>query len=226
MKKIGFIGASDKTNLIVYLAKILEIIGNRVIVVDTTATQKTRYIVPAINPTRAYLTDFENIDFAVGFESIDELSRYLGISEENLPYDYMLIDVDKYRIIDSFGLEESQNNYFVSGFDMYSLKRGISILKNLTSPMNLKKILCDYSIRQDDENYLEYLSVETKVTWNEFRVYMLTKGSDKQVIEENERVYRIRFKRLSAEYMDSLLYIAQDIVQDLNIGRIKKMIKE
>lgn len=34
MKKVGFIGACDKTNLIVYVAKLLEIVGKKVIVVE------------------------------------------------------------------------------------------------------------------------------------------------------------------------------------------------
>lgn len=65
MKKIGFIGAYDKTDLIVYLAKILTVLNQKVLVIDATVNQKARYIVPAINPTTSYVTDFEDIDIAV-----------------------------------------------------------------------------------------------------------------------------------------------------------------
>ncbi len=67
MKKIGFIGAYDKTDLIVYLAKILTVLNQKVLVIDATVNQKARYIVPAINPTTSYVTDFEDIDIAVRF---------------------------------------------------------------------------------------------------------------------------------------------------------------
>ena len=40
MKKIGFIGAYDKTDLILNIAKILTEAGRKVLVVDTTTTQK------------------------------------------------------------------------------------------------------------------------------------------------------------------------------------------
>ena len=53
MKKVGFIGSFDKTDLILYIAKILVAAGNRVMVVDATVTQKTRYVVPVIQPTNA-----------------------------------------------------------------------------------------------------------------------------------------------------------------------------
>ena len=40
MKKIGFIGAYDKIDLILYIAKILTVLIQRVLVVDTTNIQK------------------------------------------------------------------------------------------------------------------------------------------------------------------------------------------
>ena len=65
MKKIGFIGAYDKTDLIVYVAKILTLLNKKVLVIDSTTNQKVRYIIPTISPAVKYITDFENIDIAV-----------------------------------------------------------------------------------------------------------------------------------------------------------------
>ena len=79
MKKIGFMGAYDKANFITYVAKILELLGNKVLVVDASSIQKIKYIIPTINPTKSYITSFENIDFAVGFDDWNEIEKYLGI---------------------------------------------------------------------------------------------------------------------------------------------------
>lgn len=227
MRKVGFIGASDKTNLIMYVAKIFEIIGKKVIVVDTTITQKMKYLAPTINPTKTYITNFENIDFAVGFESINDLTQYLGLErEENLQYDYMLIDIDNYKTIDNFEVENTKDNFFVSAFDMYSLKKGVEILRNISEPMNLSRVLYDYNIKKEDEEYLDYLSLDTKVAWSDFNIYIPVMGTDKQVIEENQRVCRIRFKRLTPEYQEGILYIVQSLENDVNISKVKKMIKE
>ena len=49
MKKIGFVGAYDKTNLIMYIAKILQNMNNRILVIDGTILQKMRYVVPTIS---------------------------------------------------------------------------------------------------------------------------------------------------------------------------------
>ena len=59
MKKIGFIGAYDKTDMLLNIAKILTTMQNKVLIVDSTINQKARYVVPAINPTVSYITSFE-----------------------------------------------------------------------------------------------------------------------------------------------------------------------
>ena len=83
MKKIGFIGTYDKTDLILNIAKILTTMNQKVIVVDLTLTQKAKHVVPVINPTLTYITDFEDIDVAVGFNDEKEIKSYLGIAEKD-----------------------------------------------------------------------------------------------------------------------------------------------
>ena len=130
MKKIGFIGAYDKTDMILYVAKILTVMNNKVLVIDSTIDQKARYIVPAVSPTLSYITTFEDIDVAVGFNSFDDIKEYIGTALE-LQYDIILVDIDVATKINTFSLETANKNYFVTSFDMYSLKRGVEILNNL-----------------------------------------------------------------------------------------------
>ena len=58
MKTIGFIGAYDKTDLIVYIAKIFATMGKRVLMIDATILQKSKYIVPTILPAQSSVTSF------------------------------------------------------------------------------------------------------------------------------------------------------------------------
>ena len=62
MKKISFIGAYDKTDLIIYIARILVGMKKKVLVIDATINQKAKYVVPVINPSKTYVTEFEGID--------------------------------------------------------------------------------------------------------------------------------------------------------------------
>ena len=75
MKKIGFIGAYDKIDVILCIAKVLTMARKKVLIIDNTITQKCKYIVPVINPTKSYVTTNEDIDVAVGFESIPKLKQ-------------------------------------------------------------------------------------------------------------------------------------------------------
>lgn len=230
MIKVGFIGATDKTDLIVYVAKVLELMGKSVLVIDTTIMQKTKYVVPSISPTKSYVTYFDNVDYAVGFESEEDLTGYLGLKDgenlEKLNYDYVLIDIDNEKMIDSFGIEEKGKNYFVTAFDIYSLKKGMEILSHLSINLNLSKILMNYNIKKEDEEYLNYLSMDKKVVWNDFTIYVPLIDLNQREIEDNQRVYKARIKRLIPEYQDGIIYIAQNIVNDISVNRIKKIIKE
>ena len=84
MKKIGFIGAYDKTDLILYVAKSLVEVGKQVLFVDATVLQKARYIVPCIAPSKYYITEYEKIDVAVGFSNLEEIKKYLSVEELRL----------------------------------------------------------------------------------------------------------------------------------------------
>ena len=231
MKKVGFIGASDKTDLIIYIARTLELVGKSVLVVDTTTMQKTRYVVPSIIPTRTYITDFDNVDYAIGFESEQELTRYLGMKDgeelDKTNYDFILIDIDKEETIEQFGIEEeSCKNFYVTSFDIYSLKRGMEILNSLSSNIKLSKILMNYNMKKEDEEYLNYLTMDKRVTWNDFTIYVPLLDENRKIIEDNQRVYKARIKRLISEYQDSIIYIAQNIIEDISANKIKKIIKE
>lgn len=226
MKKIGFIGAYDKTDMIINIAKILTVMGKKVIVIDSTVNQKAKYVVPVINPTLTYITEFEEIDVAVGFKKLDDIKGYLGISrDEDLEYDIMLIDSDTPERLEEFDLLQADKNYFITSFDLYSLKKGLEILSRLTKPMNLTKILYAREILKEEDDYLNYLSAGYKVNWNEYRIYFPIENGDSLVLSENQRVAKIKFKKLSAQYKDSLVFIVQEIMKDTSEAKIRKAIK-
>ena len=226
MKKVGFIGMYDKTDLMLNIAKILTTMKKKVIVVDSTLTQKAKYVVPVINPTVTYITDFEDIDVAIGFKNEKEIKDYLGLPEnEKLPYDVMLIDVDNAESIEIFELGSATKNYFVTAFDLYSLKRGLEILSGLKKPMELTKVLYAKEILKEEDDYLNFLSLGYKVMWSEYKIYFPIENGDWSVLAENQRVAKIKFKKLSAQYKDNLTYIASEILNDVSENQIRRAVK-
>ena len=226
MKKVGFIGMYDKTDMILNIAKILTTMQKKVIIVDSTITQKAKYVVPVINPTIKYVTTFEDIDVAVGFNNENDIKEYVGIEKnEELPYDIMLLDIDNIEAIGNFKAVENAKNYFVTAFDLYTLNRGLEILSELNVPMHLTKILFSKDILKEDDDYLNFLALGYKVMWNEYRIYFPIENGDWSVLAENQRVAKIKFKRLSAQYKDSLVYIVGEILNDISENQIRKAVK-
>lgn len=226
MKKIGFIGAYDKTDFIIYIAKILTEAGKKVLVIDSTITQKAKYVVPVINPTTSYVTEFEEIDVAVGFESQERMIGYLGYSsEEELEYDIALIDTDSIKTLNDFGVLEAEIKYFVTSFDLYSLKKGLEILSGIEQPINITKILFSKEMSEEENDYLDFLSTGYKIIWKNERIYFPFEMGDQSIIIENQRVAKIKFKNLSNEYKESLGIIAGEILEEFKNSDIKKIVK-
>lgn len=229
MKTIGFIGAFDKTDLIMNVAKTLIELDRKVLVIDTTILEKSKYVVPAISPTKCYMTNHEKIDFAYGFENMEEIYKYVGLEQEEkkqeFPYDYVLVDIDRGKLFEKFELAKADSNYFVTAFDLYSLKRGMTIIDEIKVPVKLTKVLFSYEITKGDEEYLEFLSLEKNVEWNEYSIYFTILREDAVTLEENQRVSQIRLRRLSNEYKESLAALVQDVVKDININKVRKVIK-
>lgn len=214
MKTIGFIGAYDKTDLIIYIARILTAMNKRVLVIDTTFLQKAKYIVPAISPAKTYITTYEDIDIAVGFYDYYSIKSYLGISEQaNLDYDYIFIDIDSHECLESFNIQMADKNYFVTGLDVYTLKRGLEILSGLQERLDLTKVLFAKNLSYDEEEYFNFLSLGAKVNWSEETIYFPFEQGDAGVIIQNQMVQKIKFKKLTELYKGSLMYIASELLE-------------
>lgn len=226
MKKIGFIGAFDKTDVILSVAKVLTMAEKQVLIIDNTITQKCKYVVPVINPTRTYITSYEGIDVAVGFESFENLKQYIGLDEnENLEYDYVIVDTDSFEGVAKFGLQGSDKVYFVTSFDMYSLKKGAEILSQLGVPTHMTRIFYSKDMLREEEEYFDYLVLGTKAIWNEEKVYFLLENGDLPAIMENQRISKIKFKNLSNEYKANIAFLINDIDPEIGNKQIRNIIK-
>lgn len=226
MEKVAFIGSYDKADLIMYVAKIMATLGNKVIVIDSTSLQKTKYIVPSINPTKTYLTYFEDVDVAVGFDSLDMIEQYAGIgADEELDYDYALIDIDTSDAYNNFELTISDRTYFVTSFDVYCLKRGLEALSGLETVTHIQKILFSRDMLQEENEYLNFLSIGYKVEWDDEIIYFPFEKGDQCALFENQRMSKIKFRNLSNNYVDSIAYIAEEILGCSN-SDIRRAIKQ
>lgn len=198
MEKINFIGAYDKTDSIMYIAKILTEMKKKVIIVDATITQKTKYVIPTIDNRSEYIANYANIDFAIGFTNYNDIKTYLGMPQSAaFTYDYMLIDIDNSDLLNNFDVYSSKKNYFVTSFDLYALKKGVEVLKRLSLPVEIMKVYFSNLMSQSEDDYFNYIATGCRVKWNQDKIYFPLLNEDLDVIKENQRLSKIRFKGLS-----------------------------
>ena len=80
---------------------------------------------PTLEPTMTYITTWEEIDVAVGFNKLEHIYDYIGISEETAEYDVILMNIDNPNTLESMEAEKNDINCFVTAMDLYSIRKGI-----------------------------------------------------------------------------------------------------
>ena len=229
MKNICFIGAFDKLDLILYIAKIIKELGKKVIIIDATELQKARYIVPTINPTKSYITRFENLDIAIGFESYEEIERYIGFTEEQkMKYDYALVNVDNQDTFNNFNNQDTLKNYFVTSFELYSIRKGLETIRKIEKPIKITKVLFSSEIDENDNYYLDYLALGHKIIWEQNNINFPYETKDLEVMIENQKNSKIKIRGLTQQYKENLEYMVSEIMPNesvMNIRRIMKIIE-
>lgn len=221
MKKIAFIGGYDKTNLIIYISKILTVLGKKVLFVDTTLSKKTRYVLPKMGKNLNYITTFERIDIAIGFENLKQIEKY---NETRLDYDFIMLDIDSPNSYRNYEISEQDEHFFVTGFDIYSLRRGVNVFKAILKDTKLTKVYFSQHMTKAEDEYLNFLNNNEFVKWNKEIIYFPIDLQDMEVINQNERMAKIKFKGLTTTYLDSLQYLTE-IISGEDRQKVKKAIK-
>ena len=151
-----------------------------------------------------------------------DIKDYLA---EELNYDYILIDIDNFESFENYDMENCFKNYFVTSFNLYSIKKGLEILINLTQPVELTKVIFSKEILDEENEYLNFLSLGYKVNWNDYRVYFPLEMGDESAIIDNQRLSKIKFKNLTTQYKESLMYIAEELIGERDASDFIKALK-
>ncbi len=225
MEKVAFIGGYDKTELILQIGRVLTLMGNKVLFVDTSAQQKTRYTVPTMKPSAQYITDYFDVSIAVGFKTMDEISSYCNQIGIQVSYDYVLYDIDNPYYYTSFAITSECKHFFVTNFDVYSVRRGLSCLMRLPQTINMYKVYFTKNMIQEEDDYVNYISKGLPISWNEDIIFFPFETQDLDAIFTNQRKQRIRFNGLSNTYVDSTGFICE-IISGKSQNDVRKAIKK
>lgn len=154
------------------------------------------------------------------------MKDYLGLnSNESFEYDIALIDIDSSEVFNNFQMKEADKNYFITSFDLFSLKKGLEILSGINFEIYMKKILFSKTMSQAEDDYLNFISRDYHIVWDEDKIYFPFELGDQSVIIEGQRVAKIKFKYLSGQYKDSLLFIVEEILGNISAGELRRVMR-
>lgn len=115
--------------------------------------------------------------------------------------------------------------YFVTAFDNFSLKKGIEIIGTMRKKVRMRKILFEREIMEENDAYLNLLSLTYPIEWEKENLYFPYDQGDLTAIIENQRVTKIKLRNLSEQYRMSLFMLAKEIVPEVKSSELKKVFK-
>ena len=92
-------------------------------------------------------------------------------------------------------------------------------------PIKLTKTIFTKEVLKEDDEYLNYLSLGYKIIWEDERIYFPIENGDSVVITENQRLQKIKLKKISLQYKESMSFIIQQVLDQNNDSNIRKAIK-
>lgn len=225
MEQIGFIGVYDKKDLLLNVANLMSKLNKRVLIVDATIMQRLRYIIPKISATPTYISEYNSVDVAVGFMNLGGIANYLGTNTIN--YDYVLIDTDNPQTLNSFMLQNSKKNFFVTSYDEFEIQRSLEIFAGLRGQIKLSKIIVSSDINNKHDEYLKKIFSIYPIEWGEEKIEFADTDNDRKSTLINQLLKQIEFKNYTSGYKDMLEYLTSLILEGIiEQANIRKMIRK
>lgn len=233
MKVIGLIGYVNKYDFAINLAKSLNIMDKSVLVVDATADCKLKYIIPALNNVgKAYVTQYNNIDFAVGFDSMYDVENYMCEQSINIAlYDYIIVDIDSPKTYEYFRTRGIDKTYFFIHTDVLAIAKNKDIIKAIKvyntddSKTKMTKVIFKDFASRAAEDYFDKQIESYNVKWEENVYEMFLDERDKVVNTDSEFSGIIDLKKHTVPYLTTIADMTANLLGDITSKEIIKQIK-
>ena len=109
-----------------------------------------------------------------------------------LDYDFIMIDIDSPANYRNYKISNNDEHYFVTGFDIYSLRRGVNVFKALINNTKIKKVYFSQHMTKAEDEYLNFLSTNEFIKWQDEIIYFPVDLQDMEIINQNEKNFEMR----------------------------------
>lgn len=229
MQIIGMYGYVDKYDFVIATARALNIMGRSVLVIDATSDQKYKYIIPSIDNSERYVTQYGEIDFAIGFESYESLVEYLN--EKNIDiekYSYVLLDVENAQMYSKFKTAPVNKLYMYIDTNVLSVAKNDELVRrmredNPEKELEFSKILYRAYLSRAATNYLEEKINNYAVKWSDEVYDISTDEQDMMVNIDSQFSGLIDLRKHTKTY---IMYMCEYISKILGDTTPKEVLKE
>ena len=233
MQVIGLLGYVDKYDFALNLAKTLNIMNKSVLVVDATLDRKLKFIVPALyNVGRSYVTQYNNIDFAVGFDSLHDVENYMTDQSINIGlYDFVLIDIDSPKGYEFFRNRGFDKRIFFIDTSVLSVAKNKEIVQAMKvytpqdEALTAIKVLYKAYMSRAALTYFEDQIQNYGIKWDEMEYEVPLEEQDKLVDIDSQFSGIIDIRKHSKMFVETIAALTAQLIGDVTAKEVKRQIK-
>ncbi|MEG2348777.1 MAG: hypothetical protein RSB67_03935 [Clostridia bacterium] len=232
MQVIGLIGYVDKYDFAINLAKAINVMNKSVLVVDATNDKKLQAIIPSLdNIGDAYITQYNNIDFALGFKSLHDIENYTAEQGINLSlYDYILIDIDTTATYELFRSRNFDRTYFFIDTSVLSVSKNKELVKsmrvyNKEEALKITKVLYRAYMSRAAEEYFENQIESYNVEWQEPEYEIPIDEIDKITDIDSQFSGIIEIRKHSKMFINTIADLTSEILDEVTAKEVIREIK-
>ncbi len=231
MQVIGMYGYVDKYDFVIAVAKTLNIMDRSALVIDATADKKYKYIIPAIENKDKYITQYAEVDFAIGFDSYQEVEEYM--QEKNIDinlYSYVIIDIENAQMYEKFNSLATNKAYMFIDTNLVSVNKNEELVRkmrelNPESELEFSKVLYRAYMSRAATTYLEDKISNYAVKWTD-EVYDISNDEQDTMINiDSQFSGLIDIKRHTKTYLYYMSEFVSKLLGDESSKEIQKQIK-
>lgn len=226
MKNILIAGAIEKSDLVLYVAKIITNLEQKVLVVDATGTNAYKSML--VQEQDSLFVEIAGIDVAVQQHNISDLKNLLSAHEEKIEdYDIVLIDIDQESNI--IGWPDFDGHVLVTSYEKHCITNNRELISAYINTQDEAHhvefhLVLHHVDTVIDKDYIEQQFIPYRIVFHEDNFYIPYDEVDYAQKIEFQYSQRFYLKRLSRAYKKTLQYLVEDIL-DMKGREIKHAIK-
>jgi len=217
-----FIGATDVSDLLLYLSKFLQTAGKRVLLIDASNEGFIQHSIPLLrNDSR--ITEYDSFDIAYALDYLELQTLF----QENKNYDFVLVHCTSTELLKAEDLNLFENKFIVVSEERSSQNKTIQLLSEMLNNqtrnkrISFNKVIINQINTEGEfwETMLQNLPInfcgDFAIPFDEIDYFQKIKNQQSNIVN---------IKKISKEYREVLIQIASTIC-DLKSNEVKMTVK-